>query len=312
VLGISYFGMAISKQGETTPWSNSAQKMVIPIKRKYLLTLPSLLTFCFTMNTAYANIKDPMWIQDPVNYEVTKEPVLNKNVSVPILEYHEAIYTPGNSITLKPGQFLSEVEWLHHHDFHTINFGQLYAAMYYGYQLPSRPILLSFDDGYESLYLDVYPILKRYGYQATSFATSSFVHTQPNRKVKYPKLTVSELQTLQKSGVVDVESHSVHHLNLATIPRSSANYELKQSALTLSSIVGHPIRFFCYPGGGYNATDVNLVGKNGYLLATTQHNGYAKVSQGPLTLHRIVIYSTDYLSNFANKLAPSLTESKLR
>jgi peptidoglycan/xylan/chitin deacetylase (PgdA/CDA1 family) len=259
-----------------------------------------------TSVSGQSKLRNPKWIADPVNYQQTKTMTINPHVSVPILEYHEARYTPGNVITLKPGQFEAEVEWLHSHGFHTINFGQLYAAMYYGYKLPSRPVVLTFDDGYESVYLDVFPILKKYGYQATVFAISGDVHDEPNRSVKYPKLTTDELRIMQQSGVFDIESHTVHHVDLSTVSSRVADAELRQSADDLERIVGHPIRFFCYPYGHYTRETVALVKKNGYLLATTQHTGYANLSQGALTLDRICIYSYDSLTTFAEKLTPSL------
>jgi peptidoglycan/xylan/chitin deacetylase (PgdA/CDA1 family) len=292
--------------------------------RTWMVLLAVLCVFVLGVDVAYAptsataakssfvsgksELKDPTWIADPVNYEQTNTMTVNTHVSVPILEYHEAKYTPGNVITLRPGQFLSEVKWLHSHGFHTINFGQLYAAMYFGYKLPSRPVLLTFDDGYESVYLDVFPILKRYGYQATVFAISGDVHDKPNRSVKYPKLTTEELKIMQRSGIFDIESHTVHHVDLSTVSSTVADEELRQSAESLARIVGHPIKFFCYPYGHYKPQTIALVKKNGYLLATTQHTGYANLSQGGLTLDRICIYSYDTLTTFAEKLAPSLNQ----
>jgi hypothetical protein len=210
--------------------------------RTLAILLSMLCLFWLGMDVAYAptnaatrptsvsdqsKLRNPKWIADPVNYEQTKTMTINTHVSVPILEYHEAKYTPGNVITLKPGQFAAEMEWLHRHGFHTINFGQLYAAMYYGYKLPSRPVLLTFDDGYESVYFNVFPILKKYGYQATVFVISGDVHDEPNRSVKYPKLTTDELKIMQQSGVFDIESHTVHHVDLSTVSSTVANEELR-------------------------------------------------------------------------------------
>jgi peptidoglycan/xylan/chitin deacetylase (PgdA/CDA1 family) len=178
--------------------------------------------------------------------------------------------------------------------------------MYYGYQLPSRPVLLTFDDGYESLYTDVYPALKKYGYQATAFVISGYVQDRPNRTVKYPTLTTSEIRELQASGVIDIESHTVHHMDLSKVSSKTADDELHQSAVKLEKLVGHPIKYFCYPSGRRTHRVVSLVKKNGYLLATIQGGGYASLSNGPLTLHRIPIYSNDTLVSFARKLAPSL------
>jgi hypothetical protein len=144
------------------------------------------------------------WTANPLNYRRTKNIVVNDHVRVPILEYDEAKYVPGNPATLKPGQLLAELQWLHRHGFHTINFGQLYAAMYYGYTLPKRPVLLTFDDGYESVYYQGFPLLKRFCDQATLFIVSGYTHEKPDRTKPFPTLIVS-LQQL-----------SVRHCNVRT------------------------------------------------------------------------------------------------
>jgi peptidoglycan/xylan/chitin deacetylase (PgdA/CDA1 family) len=252
---------------------------------------------------------DQKWIADPKNYMKTSNPHVNKSLSVPILEYHEANYVPGDIATLKPGEFLSQLQWLHSHGFHTINFGQLYAAMYYGYQLPSRPVLLTFDDGYESIYFKVYPLLKKYHDEATLFIVSDFTHNAPDRTKKFPTLTKSELVEMQSSGLVDIESHTMDHRNLSTLPDSRAAWEISGSASFLKGIVNHKIAFFCYPDGGYTSKTVAIVKNANFLLAVTQNQGYANISQGPFTLNRISILDDTTLADFGRKLQPSLSSS---
>ncbi|WP_051663183.1 polysaccharide deacetylase family protein [Alicyclobacillus macrosporangiidus] len=258
-------------------------------------------------------LKDPAWIADPVNYAPAGATAAhaaspNPNLSVPILEYHEANYVPGNVATLKPGQLEAELQWLHDHGFHTVNFGQLYAALYQGYRLPSRPVLLTFDDGYESVYLKVFPLLKRYHFQATVFAVSGFTHDQPNRDKPFPTMTVSELQELQASGLVDVENHTATHADLSKLSVDEQRREIDGAAAFLENVVHHPIRFFCYPDGDYSDQTVDLLRQSGYLLAVTQHQGYANLRQGPLTLHRLTVLESTTLGQFAAMLRPSLSE----
>ncbi len=251
------------------------------------------------------NLLDKNWIEDPANYMKTTTIIINQSVLVPILEYHEANYVPGDLATLKPGQFLSEIQWLHAHDFHTINLGQLYGAIYHGYNLPPRSIVLSFDDGYESIYFRVFPILKEYHDQATLFIVSHFIHDKPNRTVKFPTLTTSELQEMQASGLVDVESHTIYHRNLDTLNDAQAQWEIKGSAIRLQELVHHPIDFFCYPDGRYTDKTISFVQAAGYLLAVSQHQGYANIKQGAFTLNRITILDTTSLHEFAKILSPS-------
>ncbi|QQE77679.1 polysaccharide deacetylase family protein [Alicyclobacillus sp. SO9] len=257
-------------------------------------------------STVSGPLPDPYWIADPKNYEVDAHKTVNEHVPVPILEYHEVNYWPGDAATLKPGQFKQEIKWLHQEGFHTINLGQLYGAMYFGYKLPKRPVVLNFDDGYESTYLKAFPILKNYGYQGTVFMVSGFVLNKPNRAVRFPKLTASELRIMQQSGLIDIESHTVHHTNLDTVSLTRAKAELTQSSRSLQRVVHHPMKFFCYPYGGYTKSELTTVKQAGYILAVTEHEGYANARQGAVTLDRIPVLDYTTMQQFKAKLQPSL------
>ena len=256
-------------------------------------------------------LRDPQWPADIKNYETTSSVVVNSQVSVPILEYHEANYFPGDLATLRPGQLDQEIQWLVSHGFHTINFGQLYDAFYHGYVLPPRPVLLTFDDGYESVYFKVFPLLKKYHLQATLFIVSGYTHVQPDRSKKFPTLTVSELQQMQASGLVDVEDHTVTHQDLSTLTLNQDQQEIVNSSQALSGWVHHPMMAICYPYGGYNARILAMAQSAGFLLGTTEHQGYANLSQGVMTLDRIAVLVDTSAGQFANLLTPSLQQSEL-
>ncbi|MCL6452699.1 MAG: polysaccharide deacetylase family protein [Alicyclobacillus sp.] len=226
----------------------------------------------------------PTWRSDPARYAVTQTPHPNMSIAVPILEYHDADYVPGDIATLRPGQLDAEFAWLQQHHFHPINLGQLYAAFYNGYTLPPRPVVLTFDDGYESMYTKVLPLLEKYGFQATFFVVSGFTHANPaENNRRFPTLTVSELKALNQSPLVDIEDHTEHHQDLSKLSTSQQQTEILGDAAFLQNLTGHPIRYFCYPDGGYTAATEQILKHGGFLLATTQHQGYAKLSQGPLT-----------------------------
>ncbi|GMA62848.1 polysaccharide deacetylase family protein [Alicyclobacillus fastidiosus] len=238
------------------------------------------------------------WVANPERYATTSDIKPNFDLQVPILEYHQADYLPGNSLGLRSGQFLREAQWLSDHGYHTINFGQLYAAMYHMYQLPKKPIIITFDDGYESVYRNIFPILKKFNQQVTIFMISNYVRLHG----KWPMLTKDELRVMESSGLVDVESHSATHPDLGTASEREAYREIVQSSRDLEKITGHPIRFFCYPSGRYNAATIEMLKENGYFLATVQGHEPASLRQGPYTLHRMTIYQTTSLENFAQYL----------
>jgi len=282
---IYYIDSLLKTAGENVSWDGSGW------------TLPSISSNNTSTVNPAAPEYDTNWFADPAEYYVTNKVVLNPSVHVPILEYHDGDYIKGDPYTMYRGAFAKQMQWLHNHSFHTINLGQLYAAMYHGYQLPSNPVALTFDDGYESFYTSYFPILKQYGFQGTIFMISEWAkHQQPTWAVSGP-----QLQEMQAAGVMDVESHTITHPHLASDPYQA--YEIRQSKLDLEAIVHHPVVFFCYPYENYDAQTLNYLQQDGYLLATTENHGDASLSNDPLTLDRKEIYLQTSLHQFADLMA---------
>lgn len=222
----------------------------------------------------------------------------NFKLHVPILEYHQADYLRGNALGLLPMQFEEEVKWLSAHGYHTIDFQQLYAAFYLGHPLPEKPVLLTFDDGYESVYRKVYPLLKKYKEKATIFMISKYVGLHGT----WDMLTENELKTMEESGLVDVESHTATHPNLANASVDETRFQIRESTRELEAITGHAIQFFCYPSGKFNEFTIQQLQANGYLLAVTQGHERACLKQGPYSLHRMVIHQGMPLEDFTQCL----------
>lgn len=224
------------------------------------------------------------------------------NINVPILELHNSAYVPNWPYAAAPGQFAAEMKWLHEHDFHSITLNQLWDAAKYGKQLPSRPIVISFDDGHESNWTMATPILKKYGYVATEFDVTGAIG-------KKGYLSVEELRDMEKSGVWEVECHTVHHPHLSKLSTARITYEVTASKKRLQSILGQPVYYFCYPYGDYDGRVIEALHKAGYRFATTVHQGYANPSrQGTLTLDRIACHEDLTLQEFAQRLSPSLRQ----
>ncbi|WP_054970052.1 polysaccharide deacetylase family protein [Alicyclobacillus ferrooxydans] len=242
------------------------------------------------------------WTASPVKYEHTSVNKPNLGLSVPVLMYHDVTYLPHNSLGMSQTQFSSEMAWLHQHGFHPIHLGQLYAAMYRKGALPSRPIVITFDDGYESVYSNAYPVLQKYNFPATVFLITGAVgHTG-----KFAMLTWQQLSAMETSGVIDVESHTIHHIDMSLATQAAQQRELINSAKVLTAHLHHPVLYFCYPSSKYTATTIRNLQTDGYLLAFTEHPGYANANQGAYQLHRLRVWEDMPISDFAKMLAPSL------
>jgi len=169
--------------------------------------------------------------------------------------------------------------------------------------LPRRPILLTFDDGYESFYTFVYPILKKYGLTATVFIPAGYIG-QPNHwdvklRLKRPRhLTHTQIQTLAQNGI-DFGSHGMFHRFLTHCDRKEAEEELVVSKRILENILQRSVHSYAYPYGSTNAETEALVESAGYRIAfglDPQHE------TTPYRFPRMAIYRCDTAKSFHAKL----------
>ena len=225
-----------------------------------------------------------------------------RTVAVPILMYHRiGRVTPAmppitRALTVAPGVFAAQMEWLKAHGFHAITQRQLYAALERGAGLPARPIMITFDDGYRDVLWNAAPVLSRLHLPATAYIITDRVSGPDPSFLTWP-----ELVNLERHGV-EIGSHTVHHWELTLLPSSVAQQELVLSRATLERHLGHPVQWFAYPAGAEDARIVPLVRQAGYVLAVTTHGGDQQSAQHPFELHRDEVLRTTGVGGLAAML----------
>jgi peptidoglycan/xylan/chitin deacetylase (PgdA/CDA1 family) len=225
-------------------------------------------------------------------------PLPARTLTVPILMYHRVGRLPrfGDrypGLTVQPRIFAKQMEWLVRHHFHAIREQQLFAALEWGRPvLPSRPVLITFDDGYRDVLWHAEPILHRLHMPATAFVITGRIS---GRDPSF--LTWNNLRDLERRGFA-IGSHTVHHFNLTTLSPQEAWLELTKSRETLRRHLGVPIEWFSYPVGAEDPAVARLVRRAGYLLAVTERPGFTQSAREPFLLHRDEISRSDGLAGF--------------
>lgn len=189
-----------------------------------------------------------------------------------------------DALTVSHAAFVADVEWMKRAGFHAVTLRQVYAALEHGAPLPSHPVVITFDDGYRDVLWYAAPVLHRLHMPATAFVITGRIDDGDPSFLSWP-----ELRRLERLGVA-IGSHTVHHLDLTTLPPQQDWTELVQSRRTLQRRLHQPVLFFAYPGGRADAAVVALVRRAGYELALTTRHGALQSSSQPLLLHRDGIY----------------------
>ncbi len=182
--------------------------------------------------------------------------------SIPILMYHHVrnYNNPNermeNEMSTSPADFQSEMDALKNNGYETVTPTMLLQG-----DIPIKPVIVSFDDGYLNNYEIAYPILKK-NKQVGLF----FVISGATKGVGY--MTQKELLEMNKDGM-EIGSHSKNHLNLTTLPSAELNTQLTDSKKDLELLTGKPINAFSYPFGQYNDAAMNATRNAGYKMAVT-------------------------------------------
>jgi len=230
-------------------------------------------------------------------------PIGRRSISVPILMYHYIRPAPstrrdllGFNLTVTPANFIAHMDWLASHGHHPVDFNDLRDYFARRAPLPSKPVVITFDDGYRDLYTTAYPILRTYGFKAVAYIVTSFVG-QP----RY--VTAAQVVEMDRNGI-EIASHTVDHADLARTSVYWATYELRASRAWLQQLVGHPVVDFAYPSGKFNASVVAALPATGYDTAVTEIGGAVHSRADRYTWTRVRVGGGESMSDFIHDLGP--------
>lgn len=228
-------------------------------------------------------------------------PASGNQLIVPVLYYHYVGNNPNaadlqrNALSISPDKFEQQMKYLTDNGFTAISYDTLYAAFRKQATLPSKPVILTFDDGYIDFYYNAYNILRQYNLSATVFVPTGLVG-QPSY------LTWDMIREMHSSGLINFGTHSVHHYHLASLSSEAAFAELADSKKVLQDALGIPINYMAYPYGETNSAVVSLVQKAGYIGAIGTWSGKVQSEGTIYSSPRLRISGSIELTSFASLL----------
>lgn len=209
---------------------------------------------------------------------------LNYFQGIPVLNYHQINNTAHNPLTLSDTEFEAQIKYLAKEGYTPITPDQLSEYLESGKELPSKPILITFDDGYKDNYQIAYPILQKYNFTATIFVISDFVNTYD----RY--LTWDQIKEMSNSGF-SFQSHTLSHVTLTDISDDNElRKQLTKSKEALEWRLGKKVEYLAYPCGKYDQRIIDATKAAGYRGAFTINLGRDTTNSTAYYLNRIPIF----------------------
>lgn len=216
----------------------------------------------------------------------------NSNLNIPIILYHNLNPTVPGSMTVTPQKFEANLKHLKDNGF---TFIPLKKAVEYlqgkRATLPPRSVVLTADDGWESVYTYMFPIIKKLNIPITLFIYPESISSNKHF------LTWDQLKELKNSELVDIQGHTYSHPNFKVAKRklSPTAYEqfvrkeLVTSKKILEDKMGIHVTLLAWPFGIYNDYLENQAAKAGYVMAFTIGYHTANRSFKPMEQPRFMI-----------------------
>jgi peptidoglycan/xylan/chitin deacetylase (PgdA/CDA1 family) len=218
---------------------------------------------------------------------------------VPVLVYHNLGPQPKGRMLLGVSKFEEQMRYLKAHGYRVINMRQFLEFVDGKRQLPSKAIVLTFDDGYKSFREYAEPLLKQLGFTATLFVYTDYVGAG---------LSWKDLRELRDAGY-DIEAHSKTHGDLRRKEgESTTDYAARMRAELgvpqnlFRQHLGRPAEILAYPYGAWDDDLLKQLEQYGYSAAFTVRRESNSAFVTRRKVHRSQIYSEMSMEEFARNL----------
>lgn len=195
---------------------------------------------------------------------------------------------------LSKAKFKAQLAYLKANKYNTISLDKFYSHMSKRTALPTKPIIITFDDGYVDNYTLAYPLLKANKQKATLFMIANCINAK-----NY--LTSKQLLEMDKNNV-KVGSHTNNHDDLSKLTYIKQVATLKTSRIVLEKLLGKRVLYAAYPCGKYNNLTPKATHDAGFNLGISTDNGFTSVSVNYYTINRIYVNAFYSMAKFEYNL----------
>jgi peptidoglycan/xylan/chitin deacetylase (PgdA/CDA1 family) len=199
-------------------------------------------------------------------------------------------------LTVAPEQFRRQVRWLARRGYAGIRASDWLAMRRGARALPSKPVLLTFDDAYADLLEHAFPVLEHHGFSAVVFVITRLV----GGKTPWDGGRLMSADQIRHWAAKGIEfgGHSRTHPDLSTLNGCQLAEEIQGSAEDLAAILGCPATSFAYPYGTCNHM-VRECARRAFEMAVTCEEGLNDLETDPYMVRRTMVRPGDSLIDLA-------------
>ena len=230
-------------------------------------------------------------------------------MNIPILMYHSIVDDSYQSVSIN--SFKKQMIFIKKMGYQTISFKDLNKKNH------NKEFILTFDDGYENIFTNAFPILIELGFKATCFIITNKIghyNEWDINKDNFKKMKLMNRdqinEWLQKG--FDVGSHTMDHLDLIKLNYENKNQQIINSKKFFKDVFNIEIDSFAYPFGSYDNETLNIIKQNYNYAVTTKRSRFIKNKFSNELLPRVPINKNDSLFKFFLKIRTPYEDIKFK
>ena len=230
--------------------------------------------------------------------------------AVPVLMYHRVVHEPPvgsrHGIWVTAANFRSQMRSLRRRGFSSITFAEMDAYLRGEGSLPARPVILTFDDGYEDNLSVASDILTEHGMKAVIFMVAGRIgstNTWDADEPQVPLVREDQLRKLVAAGH-EIGSHTMTHPDLSRTHEEGVRQELADSKSRIEEVIGRPVTALAYPYGGVDPSVRNVARQVGYSWGIATNSGPQLLGKDMMEVRRIQIFPWTGRFGFWKKTQP--------
>ncbi len=219
---------------------------------------------------------------------------------IPGLCYHQVEPKASGKFSLSVEKFREQLQYLKSRNYQALNSDDLEKIFVNGGAVPDNPVVITFDDGYRTVFDHALPLMREFGFKGIVCIYPSFIGSGKAMNWEQLRMLIAEGWS--------VEAHSMTHANLSAkvdqpeLENKFLQHEIVTPKRLIEEKLGNRVRFMVWPYGCYTLKSIEVARKAGYIGAMTVDGGSSYASLSPFQLKRQVVYANDDMNKFLIRL----------